>query len=560
MSRRQQRTRSSMLWGAWADALGFISELTTAENLRRRTRGRDLDRPMAWSRIVGGRMGVRVELPEGCYSDDTQLRLATSRAIANHGFDVEAFARVELPVWPGYALGGGRASRAAAASMGKQQANWANNFFDGWEKAGGNGAAMRIQPHVYAANNLSSFSHLDDVIRNAVVTHGHPRGIVGAVFHAVGLSFALERGVVPGPSMFSDLLDVTRDAITVFDRQPELRAYWRPQWERKMERSFEAAWMETVDEVADALRVASPAWDGLRAAGQDRDHAMRAYDELVHALRLDDEQTRGSATLTSVAALLLASAFPDHPAQSAQVAASRLQTDTDTIGTMAAAIVGAASPRPLLSPVMDEDYLISEADRLCAIAEGRDAHVFPYPDLLSWQPPRSALETSGLAGGELALSGISRLTVIGEPTINKDGVWVWTRTNFGQSVLIKHRHDLRNLARGNWPVEGRVPAVERLDERLEPESSSSIELRAIPGQLPLFDSAQIDEPGETVESVLHWLARTEYRDEDLGKALRIIARNGTTREVSQLAERMATELTKLEKRDRLPSASRDGND
>ncbi|KEP74534.1 hypothetical protein HR12_08320, partial [Microbacterium sp. SUBG005] len=122
-----------MLWAAWADALGFISELTTAENLRRRTQGRDLVRPMPWSRIVGGRMGVRVGLPEGCYSDDTQLRLSTSRAISNHGFDVEAFARVELPVWPSYALGGGRASKAAAAAMTKQQANWANNFFDGWK-------------------------------------------------------------------------------------------------------------------------------------------------------------------------------------------------------------------------------------------------------------------------------------------------------------------------------------------------------------------------------------------------------------------------------------------
>jgi hypothetical protein len=31
-----------------------------------------------------------------CYSDNTQLRLATTRAIHNHGFDIETFARVAL--------------------------------------------------------------------------------------------------------------------------------------------------------------------------------------------------------------------------------------------------------------------------------------------------------------------------------------------------------------------------------------------------------------------------------------------------------------------------------
>ncbi len=362
MTGRLERTRASMLWAAWADALGFISELTSAENLRRRTRGRELTRPMSWTRMVGGRMGVRVELPEGCYSDDTQLRLATSRAIGNHGFDVEAFARVELPVWPSYALGGGRASKAAAAAMAKQQANWANNFFDGWENAGGNGAAMRIQPHVYASSDLRSLRHIDDVIRNTIVTHGHPRGIVGAVFHAVALTFALDSGTVPGPEIFGRLLGATRDAVRAFDRQPELAGYWLPQWERKTEVSFHRAWRGTVDELEEILRTAAPAWRMLHSAGQDRDEAIRAYSELVRLLRLDDEAVRGSGTLTSAAALLLAAAFPDHPAQSAQIAASRLHTDTDTIGTMAAAIVGAASPRELPSPVLDEEYLRDEAE------------------------------------------------------------------------------------------------------------------------------------------------------------------------------------------------------
>lgn len=59
-----------------------------------------------------------VDLPAGCYSDDTQLRLATSGSILGDAhFDVETFAKVELTIWPSYALGGGRGTKAAAAVL-----------------------------------------------------------------------------------------------------------------------------------------------------------------------------------------------------------------------------------------------------------------------------------------------------------------------------------------------------------------------------------------------------------------------------------------------------------
>ncbi len=170
---RIARTRNSMLWAAYGDALGFISELVDKRGLLRRTKGAPLDRLMAWTRRVGGRGGVDVELPAGCWSDDTQLRMAVSRAIGPHGFDVESFARIELPVWPAYALGGGRASKAAAANLAKSDSPWYANAFDGWASAGGNGAAMRIQPHVWASADLDG-DHLRDVIFDCICTHGHP--------------------------------------------------------------------------------------------------------------------------------------------------------------------------------------------------------------------------------------------------------------------------------------------------------------------------------------------------------------------------------------------------
>ena len=111
------RVERSALWAAYGDALGWISELTDKSGLLRRTSGEPLVRPIAWERRIGGRTGVTASLPQGCYSDDSQLRLSTSRAIGPDRFDVEAFANIELPVWLSYALGGGRATSAAATNL-----------------------------------------------------------------------------------------------------------------------------------------------------------------------------------------------------------------------------------------------------------------------------------------------------------------------------------------------------------------------------------------------------------------------------------------------------------
>src|SRR5262249_51229884 len=147
-----------------------------------------------WKRRIGGKFGVDIELPAGCYSDDTQLRLATARTIRDDGkFDVEIFAKIEIPVWLSYSLGAGRGTKAAANSLCKRETNWLSNFFDDsgqvYTKGGGNGAAMRIQPHVWACKEPGKPEQfLLDVIRNSICTHGHARGIFGAIFHALSLA------------------------------------------------------------------------------------------------------------------------------------------------------------------------------------------------------------------------------------------------------------------------------------------------------------------------------------------------------------------------------------
>ena len=100
---------NSALWAAYGDALGFISELADTKGLKARCGVEYLKETVTWKRPIEGKYGVTVTLPAGCYSDDTQLRLAVSRSInSSRFFDAEAFAKVELPLWQSYQLGAGR--------------------------------------------------------------------------------------------------------------------------------------------------------------------------------------------------------------------------------------------------------------------------------------------------------------------------------------------------------------------------------------------------------------------------------------------------------------------
>ena len=228
---------SSALWAAAGDALGWMTELARSESgVAHRTGSAMVSVPVKWQRMIGGRAGPRVDLPAGTYSDDTQLRLAVSRAIRGDGdFDVEAFAKVEITVWPSYALGAGLGTKAAASNLSRRGVNWFSNFFDSsgqkYTSGGGNGAAMRIQPHVWASSAKSAQTMIGDVLRDALVTHGHPHGFCGAIFHALCVAHALEHRSVPKPSDWLRFIEDLSVVPTLIEADPQLAAFWQSAWE-----------------------------------------------------------------------------------------------------------------------------------------------------------------------------------------------------------------------------------------------------------------------------------------------------------------------------------------
>ena len=463
---KQAAIRRSALWSAWADAMGFATELADERLVERRTGDPKMRTLVPWRRRVGGRGGPTVRLPAGMYSDDTQLRLATARAIRGDGaFDVDAFAKVELPVWRAYALGAGRGSSAAARSLAQPTTRWSSNFFSTagsqYLAAGGNGAAMRVQPHVWASPRPDDWrSFMPDVIRNTICTHGHPRGIVGAVLHAGVLAHALSGAGVPGPDQWRHTLEQISTLPSLINADEALATLWLPAWERAASRQLSTAVAESVDECelyfSEVNRL-------LKELGTE---PASCYREIATHLDARNPEIRGSGTLTVVLAVALAWLARTSPAETLTAAVNELGTDTDTIATMAGAIVGVSMDDNPPTGVVDEDLIVREADRLSAISQGTATSSFSYPDLLGWRPPKTQVEAVGYGDHDaLALSGLGYLRPRGDILASdrrSAAVWQWHELAFGQHVLLRRRERPAVLPKESRPVAERAGRESRV--------------------------------------------------------------------------------------------------
>lgn len=521
---RAERTRNSVLWAAYGDALGFISELVDEKGLRRRTSGAALDRLVPWNRRVGGRGGVNARLPAGCWSDDTQLRTAVSRSITNNGFDVDAFARVELPVWPSYALGGGRASKAAAKNLSTPSTLWYANTFSGCYEAGGNGAAMRIQPHVWASPDLAE-SLLLDVITDSVCTHSHPRAIVGACFHASTLAHCLRTGSPPTPDECSEIATKLTDAPSLIRNHQSLGSVWLALWERSTNDNFQDQWQTTIDELLKAIHQA-------KSAMSDTGCLAEVYKAVCERLELYAEHQRGSGILTPVAAAFLAMAATD-PYEAMVVAANELATDTDTIATMTGALLGVCHPdkRPPEEP-LDGSYLLKDADRLVAISQGAQTDRHRYPDILTWTAPQTQADALVADSGQLTVDGLGPVKELDNELLwsaRKDFAWQWVQTEFGQTLIIKRRPEVHSRRTGNTLE----PPPHPHDVSRETHKTNG--RTSLPADLPLDRGLDID------GAVKHALEHIND-DSKIGYTIRRAARDGTINDLIALVSSIRAEL------------------
>lgn len=461
---RTEAVIASALWAAVGDALGWITELGDEGTIRHRTGASYVKAPVDWKRRIGGRFGPTLILPSGTYSDDTQLRLSVCRATrGDGGFDAEAFAKVELPVWSSYSLGAGRGTAAAASNLTKGTVSWFSNFFGqrgerGYLDAGGNGAAMRIQPHVWKCGPDTS-GFVKDVLRDAIITHGHPKGFCGALFHAFCVAHAIVTREIPGPDEWIDFADQLRCIPEAILSDEQLSLFWLSPWEQSYGAPLKIAIQEEIEfvtRIARTLRRSSP------------DKGERAYSNVLELAGGFDERTRGAGLNTAFAAAALAHFSRERSNEDALLlAANTPGSDTDTIATMTGAIIGAARPTDVNWPLQDREYIIAQAVRLSDIAAGKLTPSFQYPDLISWSPPTTQSDAVGTFEDQLWLAGLGRAEPLSEPFVTSEAKWQWLRLEFGQTVLAKQRPKLRKFTVNDVPTRsGGGNMARRLDDQV----------------------------------------------------------------------------------------------
>lgn len=313
---------------------------------------------LEWTRSGSRSQPFREPIGAGDYSDDTQLLLSTARSLLLGRGWWEHFTSVELPFWLIYERGGGGATRRAAQSWLVGKAPWeSNKNRDKYFEAGGNGVAMRILPHLLAADGWNDTRNVSEqIVANGVCTHGHPRALVGALLHGMVLWLSLRQDEM---LEFGALTRAVYRDFSKWARLDEPPSLWRTSFSDSEFRDYKRIWEKTVDEAMALIEIAE---EGLRLG------PLSAGPETLHKMGALNSKTNGSGTVTAAAALFVASRYAATPLQGVQVAATTKGADTDTLASMCGSILGAIHGAEWLghfaTAVQDARYIRVVAGRL----------------------------------------------------------------------------------------------------------------------------------------------------------------------------------------------------
>ncbi|AWT24861.1 hypothetical protein Csp1_00230 [Corynebacterium provencense] len=362
------RSRGALLGAAVGDALGWPQEQNSNIVGGNRTRYVDATPDFRdWERYGGGQYQRYIDqVPAGSYSDDTQLMLATGRALQSEDW-FAALTRRELPLFLLYSRGAGGATLRACRTWSTGPEPWVSGTTQKSQKAtemyfraGGNGVAMRIAPHVIMHATRPIEELVARVVQNGIATHGHPRALVGAAVYAVALHVLVS---TEGTLEFGEL-----PARVEADRSwqsPEMLLTNVPsEWmdaAAEQNRNFMGNWTDTVNEMV-----------GMLSLVEDVARAGTRGDDLGTLERLGafNKKWNGSGTITAAAAIYLASRNAPRPMSGVLRAAFVKNADTDTLASMTGALLGALHGPDWLADlrarVQDREYIERMADDLTA--------------------------------------------------------------------------------------------------------------------------------------------------------------------------------------------------
>lgn len=448
--RLEDKISGALLGGAIADAMGWATEFIRGpEQLKKHYRVDRLEDFVAWEKKTGGRFNTYIEyVGPGEYSDDTQLTLSTARAMLPNGeCDVAYFASSELPYWLQYARGAGATITAAAKGVQRRNTTWNNNFFSfkrgtavlDYSTAGANGAAMRISP-IALANPFDLRNIERGIWRNAIVTHGHPRAVVGALVYGVALSYVLTTATPKTEDFIQRLREFCYSIKFPVD-DPELKN-WRTACDARTGRPFEHELVAAVEQMGGFIRTLSE----LRPVSTAKLH------EMYVRFGCFTPATKGSGTATVAAALTVFLCHGKNFEHTVIEAINMLGSDTDTIAAMAGTLAGAylgysAMPERWATQMQDFPYFVRVAGSLARIAvrKARGTDLRPVGDPSVRLPNIArAEEVVSVASGQrvshpvLGLGSVRSVDI--QPLRRRQGgsmKFIWVDFDCGQSCKFR---------------------------------------------------------------------------------------------------------------------------
>lgn len=320
------KCKGSMLATAIGDAMGWPNELRAKSVQRAPTTS---DSFIEWSRRCSKPCWHTEKILFGEYSDDTQLTLSVARSIISGNWE-DQFAKKELPFWLNYERGGGRALLQSARSHKNGVLPWQSKFAADYFNAGGNGAVMRILPHVIANTYSSSISELMNVvIKDAFVTHGHPRAILGATCYAFALDYLLKKESI---LEYGELVDALIESCHIWGALPDSIefAVWLDCANISAHYGYFDEWNRSVRYMIDQLQYVKVA---LKKGLILEDSKVLAKLDCLG-------ETNGAGDVTILGAVYLASKYANNPALGIKVPAFLTGADTDTLASVTGGLLG----------------------------------------------------------------------------------------------------------------------------------------------------------------------------------------------------------------------------
>lgn len=372
----ETKYKGSLKLAAIGDALGWMTEFEKSKDTLRKKFGTDyINTFHDWEKNVGGRFhGYVDKLKAGSYSDDTQLLLSVARSIKSDGFvDQQYFAKKELPEWLLYSRGAGRTIKNAARKIERKSAKWNKNFFTfkagkttiDYRESGANGAAMRILP-IALANFGEPDKIKEEIFGNSIITHGHPRAILGAMLYGYSIDTILRFNSenFNSTSFLTELGKDMRQKFSIDFLSSQKYSSWESEWNKGTLKPFRDLFNEIIEETQEYLRVT---YKLLMNNTSD-------FDALTK-LGCYKNETKGSGTSTVIAGIYLTCKYSNEPLKGIEQAVNSIGTDTDSIATFTGGLIGALHGQSIIpskwKTVQDIDYLDAISIRLLEISESR---------------------------------------------------------------------------------------------------------------------------------------------------------------------------------------------